>query len=452
MLIEASRGGHTAVANLLLRQPRGSHSFPITSSSLQKAIEFDQDERKVTTTHKPTQQELAAAQGVSNSTQKTTKTLLQPQEATSEASQQQCHQEEKQLEAGMSQEREQLQKQDLKPNGVEQQKSGAKRPKISQEDRPKDGLDGTSAVEPDVTAQYAADSSTALKNIQRLTATTGAASSQFGGVSPEDIIQGHVTAEDIINQYWMQRARQSSTSEGTADGTGGETMSETAQSMFSAGNFGRDLPLHPQGATLQQPYAVPKFHASSNSTNGSGEGNASTQPLDSFLSNADISRLIPQLEAIAGSLHPSSLESQYLAALAQSQMLPALVSATGGSQALPNIEAAQAANAEGKEINSLPSVVAEMAKFLPSLANLETQTVELPVELRTQPIYSTEFHPLKQLSQKMHSSNSDSYSEQNFDVDVLQNRPRSLSASFLLDGNFPLDIPPPADLIPDHVS
>ena len=36
--------------------------------------------------------------------------------------------------------------------------------------------------------------------------------------------------------------------------------------------------------------------------------------------------------------------------------------------------------------------------------------------------------------------------------EIHSSRTRPLTTSFLLDHNFPMDIPPPTDLLPDHVS
>ena len=535
MLIEAARGGHTAVVNLVLRQPKIANALPAPPATLRshKNAEpghLSQEGRKIATSRKLTQHyqhqhqdTLAQANScdaqqsqsaVSNSgnlhnhaqVPDTEHQLLRRAVDSAERTEapvgnsvHNCHPEQgSQIaepgarSAGMPESSTQVSKPadtgKASQDTTTMQEGGAKRPKISRDDSQERG--STAAVHPesssmhstaqasvttqsqlprlhqcahmvspDVAAQYAADSSTALKNIQRLTASVGAAGFPGShppgvGVTADDIIQGHVTAEDIINRYWMQHAAmQPNGSEDAGLPSGSDIAKaslENAQSLFSAGNFGRELPLSSQ--SVSQSFVLPKFHAGSAGTfqNSAAQPQQHGDPFivptapesSSLTSNAGISRLIPHLEAIAGSLHQNP--SQYLASLAQSQMLPGLANSTGGTQALPNMEAAQALSADGKHLPESE----DMAKFL---SGMEAQN-GLPPELHTQPIYTTDFQTLKQVSPKAHSSNSDSYDAQGFDVDMLQNRPRSLSASFLLDGNFPLDIPPPSDLIPEHVS
>ena len=564
MLIEAARGGHTAVVNLVLRQPKITNPLPAAptaSRSHKNAAEpghpSSQEGRKIATSRKLAQQhfqqqqhqDIPPAQANNSDAMQSQSAMVGNNHAqVSDAEQQllmraadgaertessvsgssvhNCllpergSQKAESAGAGVPESAAQVSEPGAggvtKPEG-----GGAKRPKISSGDSqehesstagvhqessatahttgaaPPPQAAGIIAgqsqqllrlhqcaqmVTPDVAAQYAADSSTALKNIQRLTASVGAAGSFHGahphphphpgevGVTADDIIQGHVTAEDIISQYWMQHhhhhhaaLQQSNGSEGAGLPSSGasdiaKASLENAQSLFSAGNFGRELPLSSQ--SVSPSFVLPQFHAGSAgpfpnpSAQPRQQGNELALPTapesnsSGLPPNPGISRLIPHLEAIAGSLqqNPSLLDSQYLAAtLAQSQMLPGLAhNDSGSTQALPSLEAAQAVSVDRKHLPDSE----EMTKFL---SGMETQN-GLPPESHTQPIYTTDLQTLKQVSPKAHSSNSDSYDAQGFDVDMLQNRPRSLSASFLLDGNFPLDIPPPSDLIPEHVS
>ena len=562
MLIEAARGGHTAVVNLVLRQPKIANPLPAPPSTSSRShhknaepAHLTQEGRKIATgrklvQHFQQQQQLhqdtlaLQANSISDQTQShltTAGSLLNHAQmadaeqkllvraadgaegaetsASGGGSVHNCLPERGSLKAadpgaGVLESATQVSEPGpggtAKPEGggAKPEGGGAKRAKISdgqeresvagvrQESSsavlaaspaPQAGIAGQSQllrlhqyagmVSPDVAAQYAADSSTALKNIQRLTASVGAAGFHGSrppdiGVTADDIIHGHVTAEDIISRYWMQHAalQQSNGSEGAGLPSGSDIAKaslENAQSLFSAGNFGRELPLSSQ--SVSPSFILPQFHAGSPGTfpnpgvHPRPLGNELIAPAtpESIASstlppNPGISRLIPHLEAIAGSLqqqqqqqqNPSLLDGQYL--LAQSQLLPGLANSHGGTgggggtQALPSLEAAQAASADRKRLPDSEDVT----KFL---SGMEAHN-GLPPESHTQPVYTADLQTLKQVSPKAHSSNSDSYDAQGFDVDMLQNRPRSLSASFLLDGNFPLDIPPPSDLIPEHVS
>ena len=398
-------------------------------------------------------------------------------------------------------------------------------------------------IPPDVAAQYAADSSTALKNIQRLTATSVAAAaaslhhqqlqqhqqqqqqqqyqqqqqqrhqqqqhqqqqqhhlqqhqaigsfSQQDGSQPqitaEDILQGHVTAEDIVARYWLQRtikqqhhhhdqpagdstATLTNATHGDHNPSGRteaktpeEPRLESAQSMFSAGNFSTH-PFPSLGIpTAAQTFATPNFHAGSSTTLSQSSHpnsmplNQSTQnvpmvPQLGSLTNADINRLIPHLEALAGSLqNPSSLESQYLAALAQRQLMPAaLAHLAGMPQILPGLEPPQLADGsvDGK-LETAAATVPNMPKFVPTV---DPSHVDLSSQnISAQPTYTTDLNTsLRQLSQITHSTSEISGIGEGGTEELLRNRPHPLSTSFLLDRNFPLDIPPPTDLIPDHV-
>ena len=121
-------------------------------------------------------------------------------------------------------------------------------------------------------------------------------------------------------------------------------------------------------------------------------------------------------------------------------------------QVLTGIDSPQLANVgvDGKPLPNLEdaTTLPNMAKFIPNAAGPHVDQ-----ELSTQPIYTTDFSAgLKQLSRTEHSTSESHDIAEGGVEDLLRNRPRSLSTSFLLDRNFPLDIPPPTDLIPDHVS
>ena len=96
-----------------------------------------------------------------------------------------------------------------------------------------------------------------------------------------------------------------------------------------------------------------------------------------------------------------------------------------------------------------------------NLASPELQGATPATDVQAQPVYPADFGSLKRLSQKMQAaavveSSMDQATGgggggQRFETDVLPNRTRPLTTSFLLDHNFPMDIPPPTDLLPEHV-
>ena len=225
-------------------------------------------------------------------------------------------------------------------------------------------------------------------------------------------------------------------------------------------------------------------------------------PLSASLSNAELNRLLPHLETIAASLqNASSLESHYFAALAQAHLLPTLGEFDPTSPFQHHMHQAPCNNSsEGGNAVSLfasgSSVIVDPDKPVPIppppdanvaavpaldpvsfLANLDMSALvqnlahadlpnssELPPEIPAQPVYpaaaAADFESLKQLSEKMQTASPSSPEQSgvgegggggHVDVDVVSSHPRPLSASFSLDYNFPMDIPPPTDLLPDDV-
>ena len=432
---------------------------------------------------------------------------------------------------------------------------------------------------------YTTDSATALKNMQRLTSNANSplksgvmATSEMGTsvdvppllhspqthvvnsthvnsnevtlpstqLTPDDIIQGHMTADDIVARYWQQQNISELSSSkhvvGESKANGARDEENAAQRMFSSGNFST-LPPHPVSSGQAAGYHHPsRFHASSSAmgippgaaaeggggdpqsllvnslstgehSNNSVDSNASTgitqaPSVDSHpLSNVDLTRLIPHLEALAGSLqNQSPLEThQYLAALAaQSSHLlhPPPVSTEDG-----NIDVPPDIGADESDV-SLPPLdpaalfsAAEIAKLLPNLASLgadsqsdsgadfrtvatgapsaesiatTTTATGLPHPSKYRPSMST----VRYMSRKfagiaemagltsadvgagpdpgggggvamgvVGAGSEEEGSE--IDVDLLHQDPtRSLPPSLLLDNKFPLDIPPPSDLVP----
>ena len=92
-------------------------------------------------------------------------------------------------------------------------------------------------------------------------------------------------------------------------------------------------------------------------------------------------------------------------------------------------------------INSIMSSTAPELNQLPPVPSLQnTQYL--------QPIYSPDLASLKHLTHRIPPP--DVASTQHFDANHSKSLP--LTSSIWLDANFPLDIPPPSDLIPEHVS
>ena len=432
---------------------------------------------------------------------------------------------------------------------------------------------------------YTTDSATALKNMQRLTSNANSplksgvmATSEIGTsvdvppllhspqthmvnsthvnsnevtlpstqLTPDDIIQGHMTADDIIARYWQQQniselssSKHSSNVVGESKANGARDDENAAQRMFSSGNFST-LPPHPGSSGQAGYHHASRFHASSSAMGippGAGGGGGDPQSLlvnslntgehsnnsvdsdgssiitqapsvDSHpLSNVDLTRLIPHLEALAGSLqNQSTLDThQYLAALAaQSSHLlhpPPISTDDGNIDVPPDIGADDNVSLPPIDPTALFSA-AEIAKLLPNLASLgdsqsdsadfrgvasapsaesaATTTTGLPHS--SQSIYHPSMSTVRYMSRKlagiaeiaglsgsemgtgpdpggggvaMGVAGAGSEEEgSEIDVDLLHQDPtRSLPPSLLLDNKFPLDIPPPNDLVaPENVS
>ena len=253
-------------------------------------------------------------------------------------------------------------------------------------------------------------------------------------------------------------------------------------SVFSRGNF---APLdHLASSLSSSAQPPPKFqtHGKTPSTTIAMSGtitssvptmtSSTTAPLPPLSSvapggpftNADLSRLIPHLEAIAGSLQNSpSLESHCLAALAQTHILPTLAGYDPNSpQAAQVLEALQSLPlvGAGKTPPPLPNAsTGDLASFLAGLdmnalmQNLtgpELLALEQQSDGHSHVGYVTEGG---KRSQRSVGGVGDGEQGEGSKVesDVLPSRTRPLTTSFLLDHNFSMDIPPPTDLLPEHV-
>ena len=283
--------------------------------------------------------------------------------------------------------------------------------------------------------QYATDSATAMKNIQRWTSIPSSAAftqssdttvsevetsvdipshaqppvaviQQYAQLTPDDIIQGHVTAndimqghvtandiiqdhvtaEEIIARYRLspEKLANSAKCQETTNPTGSQV--ENAQSVFSSGNFSKQVPLSTPTSNTKNSTSEPascdshmsKLHGINPTTIQSEENcdpinvpshipkttfgvPSSSETFDgTTMPSMDFRRLIPHLEALADLLqNPTSLETQYLAALAaKAQLFPQSLTVGGPNasstgQDLPNnLEALAAIAAHVGHIDS----------------------------------------------------------------------------------------------------
>ena len=242
-------------------------------------------------------------------------------------------------------------------------------------------------------------------------------------------------------------------------------LSANPSTMFSRGNFApvdHLPPSLPPGSTTQPQQLRAKPGPVSAAVATSGTITSSVPTMTSSMTpslpplaaeTSDISRLVPHLEAIAGSLQtPPSLDVPCLGALAQTHLLPALAAADPSSpqvtqlldllQSLPlGPEGEHAAGGvdpssflAGIDVNSLMQSIG--AQELPGVAG------------------GAKEGPYKFVSGKRGSQRSGGVAEGaelGEGLEVHHGRARHLTTSFLLDHNFPMDIPPPTDLLPAHV-
>ena len=275
-----------------------------------------------------------------------------------------------------------------------------------------------------------------------------------------DVIKEHPTADTIIEEYWKQRKVLEPSSQTTKPPTSAPGGFDNAQSVFSAGNFS-SLP-------------IPGGTGPGRGEQG-GTGVPSSVDDQNALTNVNLSRILPTLEALAGSLQdPNSLESRYLAALASHTQLgmpsttdpplgenPPLLS--NGLDALPHEE--EPPGHIPVSALDTPALLssADIASLLPSLANFDSSSADyLSQQLdgsgqpeAQQPIYPTNyFHSMKQLSDRMQSIAASVGREGGGERGPKTALPQQQQSSLLLDSNFSMeDIPPPDNFVPpDHVS
>ena len=286
----------------------------------------------------------------------------------------------------------------------------------------------------------------------------------------------YMSPEELLRHYWLLQlqAKEAEATRAVAAATAaqdGQTGSAEARQGETGeravpGGTGHQVPLsaHAQGSSHLPPVPLPptdhlggfapKFHASSPVASLS-------QLLPGQLEGgADISALLPQLEVLASSLqNPMAVESaQYIAALTQNQVLSTLANAaaaTAGQLLAPGPDNSkhQATVATNLELISALAGSADMGKYLSSHGGLGTTAIPLPGDpLRAHTMYGTDFQSMKELSQKVQGAASEGVDGE-LGMDSLHGAHPPSSASFLLDGNFPLDIPPPSglELVPEPV-
>ena len=278
-----------------------------------------------------------------------------------------------------------------------------------------------------------------------------------------DVIKEHPTADTIIEEYWKQRKVLEPGSQTTNPSTSMSGGFDNAQSMFSAGNFS-SLP-------------IPGGTGPGRGGEQGGAGVPTSVDDQHPLTNVNLSRILPTLEALAGSLQdPNSLESRYLAALASHTQLgmpgtgepplgenPPLLS--NGLDALPHSNDEEPPGQVPASALDTPALLssADIASLLPSLANFDPSAGDyLPQQVEgsgqpdtQQPIYPTNyFHSMKQLSDRMQSIAASVGQEGAGERGLKAALPQQEQSSLLLDSNFSMDdIPPPDNFVPaEHVS
>lgn len=531
MLIEASRGGHTNVANLLLRQPRHllkkgttpeSTEATSTTHSNQLVTGIDGRDRKSVLARKAdSTSSRPGGEGIVNQ--------LSPSEPNVPGAG---------TESSVPGQHNEVYNKPLSGDGVG---LGVKRLKMSESKQPTNQLGSPTAGQQSVVntvplpnapvntvAGYSV--SPGSKNGPLTTPTAASPQLESGSsvdfppsshlhspnelgppgyhVTGSDVIKDHTTADAIIEEYWKHRKimeasnppnSQDTPSQGIVSGVPTATLPlfgfDSAQSMFSAGNFS-SLPI-PGASTSRTLSGTDRGSDQQESQVHMNAGLPSAVDETNPLANVGLSRLIPHLETLAGSLQdPNSLESRYLAALATHTQLgmpagttvdPASTLTTnladGVSQLLSNgLDVPLPHPSEGDNPTHIPSTSldtpallssAEIASLLPSLANFDAASAdyvarhveEVGQSDAQHPMFPADFNTMKELSDRMQSMASSvgrsTGTEDERGVPVgadseglLHNRPpQQPASSLLLESNFSLDIPPPDDLVSaEHVS
>lgn len=484
MLIEASRGGHTTVANLLLRQPRDNspddtpscspvpeHALPALAAQEDPAIDGTTTDGNHSA---PVAEDGEKGDGNAGAQEEESKdggkwyTGERPGGVAEETGGQERPEEVSRLGKSVPKSENSMDFGDIDAA------CKAKRQKIADcaasdlqlpaclhpECQPgplaAPGKTGKGPLESN-SLQYATDSATALKNIQQL---TSAHASQFSAVAKDtksstatslstgivdvpsvdaqiplvstsqeqqfvqlssdeliaDIIQGHAITEDMARRISLRdelvtkcsRLSLPTSKAPVVSTQKGVDQIESAQKVFSSGNFSKQVPLstsstkNASSSSADSPAPLIDSHATNLRAKGTG---ASTEGVpssavpsrgpgtttyavptpssqasdeDQAVANMNLRRLIPHLEVLADLLqNPSPLETQYLEALsAKSQQVSPPVPATspaGGGEAcalnpgeactLTPGEACALNPGEGQPSNNLESLAAIAAHF-----------------------------------------------------------------------------------------
>ena len=376
MLLEAARGGHTAVASLILRQPKCSSEVVVRSrvASVTKCGAGEEESRS----------QEAAPQTVQKFQGKVvlTKTYSDPGTVgggavqhgggASEVNPKPVPQgTEGRPDAAVGLEK-------LKVIATKPNLPNANTTSIQRHSEGQGNVPSQLAQPPKAEArpQCVADSSSLLKN------------NQHG--KGEEVGDAHLTQSEIIIRNYMQQQQEAAAAAAVAHSNtkqngGGPTIAESAQvlaqNIFAHGSLKTTLASKVGGSLSAQTQSVVT--------------QSSAQVAPAMVTNTDPGRLLPTLDP--GSL--SAAVESYLAAISQGHVIP-------------NLE--------------------ELARNLVACERGEmTQSEE--AELRQTLQRATESHGLE--LERAHKG-----------------QQRVFPSTLLQDCNFPVSIPPPTDLMPDHVS
>ena len=542
MLIEASRGGHTNVATILLRQPRDTSPLDTPSCS-------PLGSRHSILEHTPTPQE-GGKPPVANTPQdgKLNSAAKSKERGVAGAARGQWYTGSGEEEEGGGQEHVTRLGKSLLKSANSLDVGDAKRQKIADGatlpavDLLQCGLEpsvgsGTSPEKVKGTPQDGHSLRYANANSLNQFNASEKASEGSGSVSvPEnsqltpdeiinDIIQGHMTADDIMDGHVtaeeiVARYRLSSQKPLHCPGKPQENSVQLASlpmenvpEVFSSGNFSKQVPLplltnmkiqapptSTKNATKNATSADPTVSCDSHATSQSAElstaecNSLNSAPVrgpstttyaspttsssqtcnDHTLANMNLKRLIPHLEVLADLLqNPTSLETQYLAALtAKSQMFPGFPPGSGVGGSVPdgvdmgtlpnNLESLAAIAAHFGHVDPGPPHMASAFEALAAIAshNLAEDKSNLSSVDISNLFTSADFAKILPTLAALEVQGGLGFTDEGGGVPMdgpelrpdgcahpVPKRSHSLANnSFLLDGNFRIDIPPPGEV------
>ena len=384
MLLEAARGGHTAVASLILRQPKEvvgrSRVASVTKSGGDEEVKVQQEAAQPCGQKVQAKVVLGKTYSDPGSVGQHGGGALEAEPSNPKPIQQGVGVEGRpEVAVGQEKPRPVAAKTNFPDIDVGLQRhSGTAREAAST--AVVGGGGGGSQPPPqtkvDQPSHCVADSSSLLRNNQH--ARGEPVEGQRGG-------QEHLTQSEIIIRNYMQQQQQEAAAHSSLkqNGGSGPSMAESAQALaqniFALGNLKSTLASKVGSYPSAQPQNVTQ---------------SSAQVAPTVLTSADLGRLLPVVDSVPGSL--SSTVENYLAAISQGHIIP-------------NLE--------------------ELARSL--------------VACERGDMTPSEEAELKQRLQRATES-------QNLELERAHKRP--FSSTLLQDCNFPANIPPPSDLIPDHVS